>query len=57
MAKKKGKNYLWHSLHGSKRVTHKLEVSGSILLPATKPRTKIPKSFFIYSYFYNKSNK
>ena len=36
---------------------HKPEVSGSIPLPATKPRTKIPKSFFICPYFYNKSNK
>ena len=45
--KNKGKNYLWRSLHGSRRETHKPEVSGSIPLPATKPRTKIPKSFFI----------
>ena len=37
MAKKnKGKNDLWHSLHESRRGTHKPEVSGSIPLPATK---------------------
>ena len=36
MAKKnKGKNDLWHSLHESRRGTHKPEVSGSIPLSST----------------------